>query len=119
MGALIAGFCIARLRSRAWWRQVKCAADATLGHQAQQYAESHTQQMLGREAPVHAMVAHNLPFIGSSGLMYREMFFYSFFISTLLFVFGAGLLWLYAELIAPRVSKFLQRKFPSPKFRRL
>lgn len=58
------------------------------------------------------MVAHNLPFGGSSGLLYREIFFYSFFISALLFVFGAGLLWLYAELIAPRASKFLQRKFP-------
>ena len=58
------------------------------------------------------MVAHNLPFIGSSGLLYRELFFYSFFISALLFVFGTGLLWLYAELIAPRFSKFLQRKFP-------
>ena len=56
------------------------------------------------------MVAKNLPFGGSAGLIYRELFFYCFFGAAMIFVLGATTLWGFAEVIAPRIRRALRER---------
>ena len=57
------------------------------------------------------MVAKNLPFGGSAGLVYRELFFYCFFTAAMLFVLGATTLWIFAEHVAPRVRRAVRSRW--------